>query len=141
MALGASSLLKQEDVAVKISTSGLADFSKTSAWLTKIQKLDIGQIAQAGAQRGVRALAAATPRDSSRAASSWAYEVKKTANSTTIIWTNSDIENGFPVVIMLQYGHGTGTGGYVQGFDFINPAIRPIFDEIAQSVWKAVTSA
>lgn len=126
---------------MKISASSSGDFSKTEAWLRKIQKLDIGAIAQAGAQRGVRALAAATPLDSSRAANSWGVEVKKTATSTTITWTNSDVENGFPVVIMLQYGHGTGTGGYVQGYDFINPAIRPIFDQIANDVWKAVTSA
>jgi len=126
---------------MRISTSSSGDFSKTEAWLKKLQKLDIGAIAQAGAQRGVRALSAATPRDSSLAAASWSAEVKKTANSTTIIWSNSDVENGFPVVIMLQYGHGTGTGGYVQGIDFINPAIRPVFDEIAQSVWKAIISA
>lgn len=126
---------------MKISLTSSGDFSKTSSWLKKLAVLDIGAIANAGAQRGVRALSAATPRESSRAAASWAAEVKRTKNSTTIIWTNSDIENGFPVVIMLQYGHGTGTGGYVQGRDFINPAIKPIFDEIAQSVWKAVTSA
>lgn len=126
---------------MKISLTSTGAFDKTEAWLQKLQKLDIGAIAQAGAQRGVRALSAATPRDSSRAASSWSAEVKRTPNSTTIVWSNSDVENGFPVVIMLQYGHGTGTGGYVQGIDFINPAIRPIFDEIAQSVWKAVISA
>lgn len=125
---------------MKMSLSSSGGFSKTETWLRKIQKLDIGAIAQAGAQRGVRALSAATPRDSSRAATSWGVEVKRTATTTTITWTNSDIENGFPVVIMLQYGHGTGTGGYVQGRDFINPALRPIFDEIANSVWKAVTS-
>lgn len=125
---------------MKISLSSSGDFSKTEAWLRKIRKLRIGAIVQAGAQRGVRALSAATPRDSSRAATSWGVEVIETATTTTITWTNSDIENGFPVVIMLQYGHGTGTGGYVQGQDFINPALRPIFDEIADSVWKAVTS-
>jgi hypothetical protein len=75
------------------------------------------------------------------AARSWGYEIRQNRGGFAIIWTNSDIENGFPVVIMLQYGHGTGTGGYVQGRDFINPAIRPIFDDIAQTVWKAVTSA
>lgn len=126
---------------MKISLSSSGDFSKTEAWLRKLQKLDIGAIAEAGAKRGVRALAQATPRDSSLAAQSWNSEVKRSKDSTTITWTNSDVENGFPVVIMLQYGHGTGTGGYVQGVDFINPAIRPIFDEIAESVWKAVTSA
>jgi hypothetical protein len=125
---------------VKISLSSGGGFSKTEAWLRKLQKLDIGAIAQAGAKRGVRALAQATPRDSSLAATSWGSEVKRTKDTTTIVWTNTDVENGFPVVIMLQYGHGTGTGGYVQGIDFINPAIRPIFDEIARDVWKAVTS-
>lgn len=126
---------------MRVSLTGSGKFDRTEAWLKKIQKLDIGAIAAAGAQRGVRALAQATPRDSSLAAASWASEVTRTASSTTITWTNSNVENGFPVVIMLQYGHGTGTGGYVRGVDFINPAIRPIFDEIAQSVWKAVTSA
>jgi hypothetical protein len=125
---------------MRVSTQGSGDFSKTEAWLRKLQKLDIGAIAEAGAKRGVHALAQATPRDSSLAAASWNSHVKKTATNTTITWTNSDVENGFPVVIMLQYGHGTGTGGYVQGIDFINPAIRPIFDEIAHTVWKAVTS-
>lgn len=124
-----------------ISFSSSGSFDKTMAWLRKLQKLDIGKIAEAGAKRGVRALVAATPVDSARAASSWGYSIQKTASQTTIIWTNSDLENGFPVVIMLQYGHGTGTGGYVQGRDFINPAIMPIFDEIAESVGKAVISA
>lgn len=126
---------------MRISLSSSGGFSKTEAWLRKLQKLDIGAIAEAGAKRGVRALAQATPRDSSLAAASWGYEITKNGKSVTITWTNSNVENGFPVVIMLQYGHGTGTGGYVQGHDFINPAIRPIFDEIAQSVWKAVISA
>ena len=126
---------------MKISLSSSGNFGKTEAWLKKLQKLNIGSIAQAGAQRGGRALAAATPRDSSVAATSWGVEVKQSQTRTTITWTNTDVENGFPVVIMLQYGHGTGTGGYVQGIDFINPAIRPIFDEIANDVWKAVTSA
>lgn len=125
---------------MKISLSSSGAFSKTEALLRKLQKLDIGAIAEAGARRGVRALAQATPQDSSLAAASWSYEIKRSKANTTIIWTNSDVEDGFPVVIMLQYGHGTGTGGYVQGRDFINPALRPIFDEIAQSVWKAVIS-
>lgn len=124
-----------------ISLSGSGSFDKTTAWLKQLQKLDIGKVAEAGAKRGVRALAEATPIESARAAGSWGYTIQKSPSQTTIIWTNSDIENGFPVVIMLQYGHGTGTGGYVQGKDFINPAIKPIFDEIAQSVWKAVISA
>lgn len=124
-----------------IFLSGSGSFDKTTAWLKKLQKLDIGKVAEAGAKKGARALAQATPIDSSQAAASWGYTIERSSTKTTITWTNSDIENGFPVVIMLQYGHGTGTGGYVQGRDFINPAIKPIFDEIAQSVWKAVISA
>lgn len=123
------------------SLSGSGSFDKTIAWLKGLQKLEIGRVAEAGAKRGVRALAQATPIDSSRAAASWGYKIEKSASKTTITWTNSDVENGFPVVIMLQYGHGTGTGGYVAGRDFINPAIKPVFDEIAESVWKAVISA
>jgi hypothetical protein len=107
-----------------------------------MQKLDIYQIASAQAEKGVRALTQATPIDSGLAANSWGYEVTKTSSSITIGWTNSDVEGGgYPVAIMIQFGHGTGTGGYIQGIDYINPAMRPIFDEIAETVWKAVTSA
>lgn len=128
---------------MKLSIHSSGDFSKTIAWLKRLQRINeqISKVAPAGAQRGVRALSQATPKDSARAAASWAYKIESSQTKTTITWTNSDIENGFPVVIMLQYGHGTGTGGYVQGRDFINPAIRPIFDEIAKTVWKAVTTA
>lgn len=124
-----------------ISFSHSGSFDKTTAWLRKLQRLPLDQIVRAEAQKGVQALAAATPKDSGLAASSWGYQIKKTATSLTIEWTNSDVENGFPVAVMIQYGHGTGTGGYVQGIDFINPAMRPIFDQIAQTVWKAVISA
>ena len=92
------------------------------------------------AQFGVSALSSATPADSGRAKHSWDYEVSSSGGVHELIWTNSDVENGFPVVIRLQFGHGTGTGGYVQGRDFINPAIKPVFDQIADRVWKAVTA-
>lgn len=91
-------------------------------------------------KEGVAALSAATPVESGLAAHSWGYEVEKSKGGYTLWWTNSDIENGFPVVIMLQYGHATGNGGYVKGKDFINPAIRPVFDKIADRMWKAVIS-
>ena len=92
-------------------------------------------------QQGVNALAANTPYSSGLTAHSWGYEVKGDQNGCALTFTNSDIENGFPVAIMLQYGYATGTGGYVQGRDYINPAIRPIFDQISEDLWKAVTSA
>lgn len=98
-------------------------------------------VLQSGGKEGANALSRATPIDSGRASSAWGYEVSKSGGVYSIIWTNTDVENGFPVVIMLEYGYGTGTGGYVQGRDFINPAIKPIFDKIADKVWKAVTSA
>lgn len=106
-----------------------------------MQKLDISKLVQPYAQQGADALAAATPIDSGLAASSWGYEIHDSGSRVTITWTNDDIENGFPVAIMLQYGYSTGTGGYVQGRDYINPAIQPIFDRIADGVWKVVTSA
>jgi hypothetical protein len=116
-------------------------FKKTEAFLASMAKLDISGIMNSCGQEGVSALARATPRDTGLAAHSWSYKVDGRGGYYIITWSNSDIENGFPVVIMLQYGHGTGTGGWVQGYDFINPAIRPIFDKIADKIWRAVTSA
>lgn len=118
-------------------------FKKTESFLTSMSKLiaiEVSVLNSCG-QEGVNALVSATPRDSGLAASSWGYEVSQTKAGCSITWTNNDIENGFPVAIMLQYGHGTKGGGYVQGKDYINPAIKPIFDKIADKVWKAVTSA
>lgn len=114
---------------------------KTERFLKSLQKMNIAKIVESQAKAGVQALAAATPEETGLASKSWDYEISQNGGNLSIIWTNSDIEKGFPVVIRLQYGHGTGTGGYVQGRDFINPAIRPIFDKIAETVWKAVTSA
>jgi hypothetical protein len=114
--------------------------SKTEAFLQNASKLDIAGILKSCAKDGVSALAKVTPADTRLAASSWGSQVSSAGGKHTIVWTNRDVENGFPVVIMLQYGYGTGTGGYVQGKDFINPAMRPVFDKIADKVWKAVTS-
>jgi hypothetical protein len=124
-----------------ISLSSGGSFDKTFKFLAAIQKFDIKKVCETQAQKGVRALTAATPEDSGIAANSWTYEIQHSKSFTTIWWKNTDVENGFPVALMLQYGHGTGTGGWIQGRDYINPAMRPIFDEIAETVWKAVTSA
>lgn len=88
---------------------------------------------------GVDALNSATPKDTGLTASSWYYEIEKTSTGVTIAFYNSNIQNGIPIAIILQYGHGTGTGGWVQGRDYINPAIQPIFDEIAEKAWREVT--
>lgn len=121
-----------------LNSSG--SFKNTEAFLLRASKVNISAIAASVAQEGVRALAAATPVDSKLAANSWDYEISTSNGGVTISWTNSDIETGFPVVIMLQHGYATGTGGYVRGRDFINPAILPIFNKISDKVWKAVTS-
>jgi hypothetical protein len=117
------------------------DFKNIEAFLKRMSKLDIQAIMNKSGNTGVIALARATPVETGLAASSWKYEVSSSGGKHTISWLNGDVENGFHVVIALQYGYGTGTGGYIQGRDFINPAIRPIFDKIADDVWKAVTSA
>ena len=88
---------------------------------------------------GVQALASATPFDSGETASSWYYELENNNGCTSIKFCNSNIQNGVPIAIILQYGHGTRNGGWVQGRDYINPAIQPIFDEIVESAWKEVT--
>lgn len=127
-----------------VSFTVRGSFKKTEKFLQEMKKFNsiVMRVAQAEARRGVQALKAATPRDSGLAASSWNYKILQNGRSVTIIWTNDDIENGrFPVAIMLQYGYATGTGGYVQGRDYINAAMRPIFESIADNVWKAVKSA
>jgi hypothetical protein len=126
---------------MSVSFSSEGSFDKTERFLHAMAKLDIGKTLSGAAQKGVVALSRATPKDSGLASGSWGYKIERTASSVTIGWTNTDVENGFPVALMIQYGHGTGTGGYVGGKDYINPAMRPIFDEIAETVWKAVTSA
>jgi hypothetical protein len=124
-----------------ISVVSKGSFKATEALLKKVAKIDVRGILESSAKQGVKALASATPHDSGLAATSWGYEISGSGGRYTITWTNTDVETGFPVAIMLQYGYGTGTGGYVQGRDYINPAMKPVFDQIADKVWKAVTSA
>ena len=113
-------------------------FDKLESFLARMQRQDISPVLHAYAQQGVTALSTNTPMDSGRAASSWWYEIEQTGTTIRIFWTNDNIENGFAVAVMIQYGYGTGTGGYVQGRDYINPAMRPIFDRIAEELWKVV---
>lgn len=116
--------------------------SKTQAFLHKMQSPSLLlQGLESLAQQGVNALAAATPVESGLTAASWSYEIETTGGTSKITWINAHTVNGVNVAIILQYGHGTGTGGYVAGYDYINPAIQPIFDQIADEVWKRVTLA
>lgn len=122
---------------IKVKSNG--DFSKTISFMNKAKKVVNLRGIEKYAQEGVNALKAATPHDTGETASSWSYEIKKTNNSITINFNNSNIVNGVPIAIILQYGHGTRNGGYVKGRDYINPAIQPIFDKLTNDAWKEVT--
>lgn len=124
---------------ITFTTTG--DLKRTRKFLDSMSKAEFLNVASKFAREGVEALASATPIDSGLTASSWGYRIKRGRSSFSIEWTNSHVDSGVPIAIILQYGHGTGTGGYVQGRDYINPAIKPVFDRIAENVWKAVTSA
>ena len=117
------------------------DFKKTEKFLKSLSEQDNFKALEKFGRQGVAALAAATPVDSGLTAASWYYEITRTKTSWTITFNNSVMAGSAPLAILLQYGHGTGTGGYVQGRDYINPAIQPVFDRIADEAWKAVTSA
>lgn len=114
---------------------------RTEAFLRKMERGDLFTNLKRFGDRGVQALRAATPRDSGATAEAWTCEVSTTGGNVTLWWKNTNVVNGFNVAIGLQYGHGTGTGGWVAGYDYINPALRPIFDEIANDVWKEVQRA
>jgi len=122
---------------IVISQSG--NFNNTERFLNGVKKLDIRRVLESYGKEGVRALASATPVDSRLTADSWGFKVNISKGSYSISWTNSNVVKGVPIAIILQYGHGTGTGGYVKGRDYINPAIKPIMDKIADSVWREVS--
>ena len=122
-----------------ISFRQKGDFSKVTSFLEKAKEVvRIGDLDKYG-REGVAALASATPVDTGQTASSWYYEIVNRNGSATITFNNSNIQNGVPIAIILQYGHGTRNGGWVQGRDYINPAIQPIFDKIANDAWREVT--
>jgi hypothetical protein len=113
-------------------------FNNLDRFLSGASKLDIKRILESYGQRGVSALASATPVESGLTAGSWGYEVRVSGSSYILSWTNSNVNKGVPIAIILQYGHGTGTGGFVEGRDYINPALLPIFDQIAEEAWQEV---
>lgn len=123
-----------------ISVEAPGSFKKTEEFLSKMARADFFSLLDRYGQVGADALASATPVDSGLLANSWTYEVIKKKGKYAIVWHNTNIENGIPVAILIQYGHGTGTGGWVDGRDYINPAIQPIFDQITDEVWRQVTN-
>lgn len=121
---------------LKVKVKG--NTNKIESFLRRRHKLPIGRLDYYG-QRGVDALAAATPVRTGLTAASWSYEVIEKENSASIIWRNSNVVDGYPIAMIIQYGHGTRNGGYVQGIDYINPALRDIFDSMADEAWREVT--
>ena len=122
-----------------ISFRQKGDFSNLTRFLEKVKEtVRLGDLDKYG-REGVAALASATPIDSGQTANSWYYKVVNKNCSATITFYNSNIQNGVPIAIILQYGHGTRNGGWVQGRDYINPAIQPIFDRIVNDAWREVT--
>lgn len=113
-------------------------FKNLERFIKRAMKKDIYAQLDAYAQAGVDALRSATPVDSGITSASWSYEIDDSRGRYTIAWKNSNINKGVPIAIILQFGHGTGTGGYVAGRDYINPAIKPTFDKISEKVWQAV---
>lgn len=114
------------------------DFSATTNYLKKLKQQKIYNTVVNYGNKGVAALSAATPINTGKTASSWYYKVEQNNSSIKLIFCNSNIQNGVPIAVILQYGHGTGTGGWVEGRDYINPAIQPIFDEIVNKAWEEV---
>lgn len=117
------------------------DFKKTERFLTRAQRINLRNILTRYGEVGVEALRQATPSDTGKTANSWSYEVVMNDGSSSIYWSNSNVNKGVNIAIILQYGHGTRNGGYVKGRDYINPALQPIFDAIAETAWKEVTES
>lgn len=118
------------------------NFNKTDKFLRAMQKHNFDVILRKYAEYGLVQLMQNTPVDTGIASNSWKYEIEKSRSGFNITWSNTDVTiEGTPIVILLQYGHGTGNGGYVQGYDFINPAMRPIFDKLSTDLWEEVTKA
>jgi hypothetical protein len=115
------------------------DFSITTNYFKKLKNANILRILERYGQDGVAALASATPIDTGKTAASWYYETEVVKDSATIKWCNSNINEGVPIAIILQLGHGTGTGGWVEGTDYINPALKPVFEAMANKAWEEVT--
>ena len=122
-----------------ITIESQGEWKLTRNWFDRMTKLDLALIMNQFGKEGVSALAAATPSRSGLTSKSWNYEVTRKDNNWKITWTNSNVNKGANIAVLIQYGHGTRNGGYVVGRDYINPAIRPVFDKIAQKAWKEVT--
>lgn len=127
----------EKDFTVTVKQKG--DFTRVTSWLQRIKSLMHLSILDKYGKEGVEALKNATPVDTGLTAASWYYEIHNDGETAVLEFHNSNVNNYVNIAIILQYGHGTGTGGWVEGRDYINPAIQPIFDQLAQEAWKEVT--
>ena len=123
---------------MRVTFNQKGDFSKTHRFLRNAQAAIKFRNIEQYAEEGLAALKNNTPQDSGETARSWYYEIERTPTSVSVVYKNSNINDGVQIAVILQYGHGTGTGGYVEGRDYINPALRPVFDELADSMWEEV---
>jgi hypothetical protein len=121
---------------IKVKQRG--KFKKANIFFDKMLTISQYRNIEAYAKKGVEALRAATPKDTGLTANSWYYNIEKTKNGITIEWLNSNKNGEYNIALLIQYGHGTRTGEYVAGIDYINPALRPIFDEISENAWREV---
>ena len=117
-----------------MSLSWQGDYRATKRWMDKMETGSVADVLRSCGEKGIEALSAATPVRTGKTAASWGFEAKTSSKGVTLTWTNSNVVNGVPIALVLEYGHGTGTGGYVHGRDYINPAMRPVFDEIESRI-------
>ena len=117
------------------------NFDNTTNFIKKLRKLDFESVLEKYAEEGVKALSSATPKRTGKTAASWGYDIVKENGRISIFWTNDNMNEGVPIAVIIEYGHGTGWGSYVQGRHYISPAIQPVFDKIADEVWKEVAKS
>lgn len=122
---------------IRVTTKG--SFDNVEKFLNRMKRNEQFSALDRFGPVGVAALISATPKESSLTANSWTYEIIQKRGYYAIMWKNTHVEDGVPIAVILQYGHGTRTGGYVEGRDYINPAIQPVFDQIVTDMWKVVT--
>ena len=121
-----------------ISVTQKGNFKKTDRFLSKLVGLHFERKLKLYGEKGVDALKAATPRDTGKTAESWTYEIVQERGRLALYWKNTNINNGVNIALIIQHGHATRSGSFIEGIDYINPAIRPIFNEMAKEAWKEV---
>lgn len=131
-------ILEGDIMSLRITTYG--NYSDTKSWLKQLKFDRLMKKLDSYGQDGVNALREATPKDTGYTSECWSYEIVESPGSIQIMWKNSNVVNGVPIAIILQYGHGTRNGGYVEGIDYINPAMKPVFDDIVNKIWEEINS-